>query len=127
MTMSGIFRWLMENSRTAARFQSFVATIFATFRWTKTSPGRVEVMLLTGTLESEQLIQRTVGLWAFVRDEKNSFSLSKVSATKRRFPSSSAEIIGHLRDGKSESEAPILSGTGPRAPPAGRGPVPRAS
>src|SRR5450756_603214 len=96
MTMSGIFRWLMENSRTAARFQSFVATTFPTFRWTKTSPGRVDVMLLTGARESEQLIQRTVGCCPFERDEKNSRSFSKVSATKRRFPSKSAEIIGYL-------------------------------
>ena len=96
MTMSGIFRWLMENSSTAARFQSFVATTFPMFRWTKTSPGRVDVMLLTGTRESEQLIQRTVGCCPFERDVKNSRSLSKVSATKRRFPSRSAEITGYL-------------------------------
>src|ERR1035437_4998014 len=96
MTMSGIFRWLMENSKTAARFQSFVATTFPTFRWTKTSPGGAHVKLLTGAPGSEEPSHRNVGCCPCERDEKNSRSFSKVSATKRRFPSKSAEIIGYL-------------------------------
>ena len=83
----------MENSRTALRFQSLFATMFPTLRCTKTSPALVCVMVFTGTRESEQPIQSTVGFWSLARVMKNSFSFSNVSDTNRLFPSKRVVIM----------------------------------
>ena len=42
-------------------------TMLAIFRWTKTSPGRQPRIVVSGTRESEQPIQRMAGDWPLER------------------------------------------------------------
>jgi len=63
-------RRLIENSGTAERFRSLVATMLPTLRWAKTSPALVWVMVFTDTRESEQPICSTLGFCSWPRSVK---------------------------------------------------------
>ena len=70
------------------QFVSSGATMFATFRWTKTSPDLMPTISFADTRLSEQPIHMYFGCWMSRRRSKNCGSSASRTIAQARFRSS---------------------------------------
>src|SRR4029077_14864070 len=73
-----------------SKLRSLWTTRFATFRWTKTSPGGRSTISFAGTRLSEQPIQRSSRACRSTSDVKKAGSRATAAAAQRRLPAKSS-------------------------------------